>query len=553
MKSMLVSAALAAISITVCAFSASADVYQWSVPLPGVVSKETASHPDAYLWVPAHCQHVRAVILGQHNLLEEPLFENDDFRFGLAKRCVGEIWVTPIFDTMFDFTRGSGAVVDQMMKDLATVSGYSELAFVPIVPVGHSAAASFPWNFGASNPDRTLAIISLKGDAPLTPMTGSGKPNPEWGGRSIDGIPALMVMGEYEWVEGRLDPALAFEKAHPLTPLSLYADAGHGHFDISKDLVRYLALFIRKAVDARIEQDATAEHPAKLKSVDPAIGWRADRWHFVPSRVQVSAAPAGRYKGSLVESFWYFDGQMARLAQTHYRQSDGKAPQLLGFVQDGFVLPQTPSHAQVELGFKPLDDGISFHLKATYLDAVPGGSANPARWTRLPVGASIGHATGAISIVRETGPVVQTGPDTWAVELNRVGMANTQRSGDAWFVAVQKGDRHYKSAVQQALLKVPLANTTGADQKIAFKLPAMVNLRQAQGGVTLNGSSDSGLPVRYYVKQGPAIVSGKTLRFVEIPRSARWPIKVSIVAWQYGISGKIRSAAPVEQTLMLYK
>ena len=34
--------------------------------------------------------------------------------------------------------------------------------------------ATFPWNFAAWNPERTLAIISYHGDAPRTNLTGYG-------------------------------------------------------------------------------------------------------------------------------------------------------------------------------------------------------------------------------------------------------------------------------------------------------------------------------------------------------------------------------------------
>lgn len=48
-----------------------AGVYQWSVPVTGVVSGETNQHPQAFLWIPGNCEQVRGVILGQHNLSEE--------------------------------------------------------------------------------------------------------------------------------------------------------------------------------------------------------------------------------------------------------------------------------------------------------------------------------------------------------------------------------------------------------------------------------------------------------------------------------------------------
>lgn len=524
-------------------------IYQWSVPVSGV-SAETGAAPQAYLWIPPHCTAVRAVVLGQHNLLEEPLFEARGFRRVLTKACIGEVWVTPMFDMVFDFSAGAGERTTAMMNALAEQSGYRELAWAPIAPVGHSAAASFPWNFGAWAPERTLAIVSLKGDAPQTPLTGSGKSNPVWGDRSIDGVPALMVMGEYEWREDRLAPALAYQQAHPKAAISLYADVGHGHFDVSDDLADYVARFIVKAADARLVQVASLAGATPLRPVDPELGWRADRWR-ADAPALAPAAPASRYTGPAESSFWYFDREMAERAQAHYRQSAGKAPQLVGFVQDETVVQPRASHAQIELGFKPLADGVSFKLGARFLDHVPAGSPQPAQWTGRAAGAPLGNAAGPIVVTKETGPVIRTGPDTWTIAFNRVGFDNRKRSGDVWFVAGQAGDARFKSASQQAIMRVPVINAVGLDQALTFELPATASKRASGGRIALAGFSDRRLQVRYYVKQGPAQVWGQTLVFDDIPRSAKRPIKVTVVAWQLGVSGKIKSAAPVEQNLLL--
>ena len=169
-------------------------VYQWSAPVRGVLSAETYDNPRAYLWIPPACPRVRAVVVGEHNLLEEPLLESPRLRARLEKLCIAEVWTTPVLDTTFDFNNGAGAVFTGMMQDLADASGYAELAYAPVVPVGESALASYPWNFAAWAPERTLAVISLKGDAPQTDMTGSGKPNPDWGARTLDGVPGLMTL-----------------------------------------------------------------------------------------------------------------------------------------------------------------------------------------------------------------------------------------------------------------------------------------------------------------------------------------------------------------------
>ena len=178
--------------------------------------------------------------MGQHNMLEEGIFEHKAFRKMLADIGFAEIWVSPHISVVFDYKGEAEKAFNEMMSNLAEVSGYQELNRAPVIPIGHSALASYPWNFGALKPERTLAMISIHGDSPQTNMTGSGKPNPDWENRNIDGIPGLIVIGEYEWLESRLQPSFDYRQKHPSTPLTLFADAGHGHFDYSDDLISFL-------------------------------------------------------------------------------------------------------------------------------------------------------------------------------------------------------------------------------------------------------------------------------------------------------------------------
>ena len=71
--------------------------------------------------------------------------------------------------------------------------------------------------------------------------------------------------------------------------------------------------------------------------------------------------------------------------------------------------------------------------------------------------------------------------------------------------------------------------------------------------VTLKGISDSGLPVYYYIKEGPAEVKGDQLVFTQIPPRAKFPVKVTVVAWQYGRSmePKVQTAEAVEQSFYI--
>ena len=71
--------------------------------------------------------------------------------------------------------------------------------------------------------------------------------------------------------------------------------------------------------------------------------------------------------------------------------------------------------------------------------------------------------------------------------------------------------------------------------------------------LTLGATADSGLPVDYYVVAGPAEVSGRTPQFYRIPVCSRYPLKVTVFAYQWGrpVEPLVQSAQPVERTFML--
>src|SRR5215210_4540692 len=81
--------------------AADAAVWQWSVPVESVTLTETNDHPRAFLWIPPNCQRVRAVVVGQHNMEEEPIFEHPRFRAALTDLGFAEIWITPPLDLFF--------------------------------------------------------------------------------------------------------------------------------------------------------------------------------------------------------------------------------------------------------------------------------------------------------------------------------------------------------------------------------------------------------------------------------------------------------------------
>lgn len=527
--------------------------WQWSVRIDAA-GAAPAEPVRAFLWIPENCAEVRGVVVGQSNMLEEGILERASFRRTLRELRFAEVWIAPKLDPVFDFTRGTGERFVGMMRALARNSGYGELADAPVVPIGHSACASYPWNLAAWNPGRTLAVLSIKGDAPQTDLTGSGRPNPDWGERTIDGIPGLMVMSESEWWEARLTPLLRFRAAHAAAPIAMLADAGHSHFDASDELVEYLALFIRKAAAARLPRHAGDP----LRNVDPAQGWLIDRWRG-DGAPRAAAARFADFKGDRAEALWCFDAETARATEAYQARMRGKQSQQVDFVQHGVLAPLSTSHAGVELKFEPGDDGVTFQLGAEFIAPLPpkpplaAKDKPPPPSVITPIPAASGmHAAGEVRIERITGPVAQLGAQTFRVALNRASALGGPFGGDIWLYAWHPGDAHYKSAVQQAVLKLPQTRV-GAEQTITFDPVADQQVGVTSLSLRATSSAGSAAKVYFYVREGPAEVDGDTLRFTGIPPRAKLPLSVTVIAWQLGraTEPKLKAAAPVERTFLI--
>src|SRR4051794_28752270 len=164
-----------------------------------------------------------------------------------------------------------------------------------------------------------------------------------------------------------------------------------------------------------------------------------------------AAAPVGEYAGDGRDAFWWFDGEIARAAEDFRADQRGKKADLLGYIQDGKVVPQDPrTHQQVTLQFLPVEDGMTFKLRGTFLDTVPRG--RPEDWTGLKEGSPVGHAEGGgpVVISRICGPVEKRDDETFAIRFYRMGMDNKKRSNEFWLLASHPGDEQYKRAVQQS-------------------------------------------------------------------------------------------------------
>lgn len=520
-----------------------AQEWQWSIPVKGIRKNNTR----AWLWIPSACKQVKGIVVAQHNMEEIAILEDPVFREKLSALNFAEIWVSPPFDHLFRFNEGAGEIFDTMLLRLAELSGYRELLTAPVVPLGHSAAASWPYYFAAWKPERTLAAISVSGqwpyfrDATFAPDI--------WGNRNIDFVPCLETMGEYEAADTWSNEGLKERIAHPHLPLSMLACPAEGHFASTTEKAAYLAFFIGKAVQYRMPNNYNGEGYPQLKPIDPTrSGWLADRWRKNEAP-RWPVAPVGKYTGNPAEAFWFFDEETAMATTTYGARFRNKKPQLAGFVQSGKVVPQRDTHQQVDLQFIPGPDGTCFSVETVFMDTVPGGSPRLTAWTDLPVGAPLQHAAAkSIGVRVIAGPAAAL--DTHRFRLHfRPGMLPDTGRYEIWLVAEHPGDSVFKPSVQQAKMTVPAILTGGRAQHIRFD--SLQDTWYHQEGIVLKAVSDAGLPVQYFVMEGPARIVGNRVYITQLPPRSRWPVKVTIGAWQYGVKNSVNTAVPVYRSFYI--
>jgi len=525
-------------------------VWQWSVLIND--ARENTGKARAFLWIPPDCKKVKAFLFAQNNMEEQSILENPSFRKEMGKLGLAEVWISPAYDLLFHFDQGAGETFDHIMHDLAEISGYSELNYIPFVGMGHSAAASNPYYMAVWNPDRALAAISVSGQWPYFRHI-SFAPD-IWGDRNIDYIPCLETMGEYEAANNWSAEGLKERQAHPLMPLSMLSCPAEFHFASTDSKGAYIALYLKKAVQYRMPKNTPAERASKLIPIDPTkTGWLVDKWRFdqIPS---AKPAPIDQYKGDHTQAFWYFDEEMANATADYEALHRNQKPQLIGYMQRGKLLEQHNVHQQFNLKFDPEADGITFKVHTTFYDTVPGGSTRPTGWANMPVGAPIGHTKNSspITVDRITGPFVKINDSTFRVHPQK-GFYESSHSYELWFSASHPGDNEYKPAVQQALMSIPPRNTQGKEQHIIFlEIP---NQHPNRKGIKLNAVSDAHVPVSFYVQDGPAEIIGDCLSLTTIPPRSRFPVRVTVIAWQYGNSNepRLQTADPVERVFWINK
>lgn len=378
----------------------------------------------ALLRLPKGNSEVKAILYCHQNMTEEVLFRSKLFTDRMDSLGVAMAFVQQ-GSLNWDTTSGCQERFDSIISGFASATGHQEISTAPIIPFGHSAQATFPWNFAAWNPQRTLCIISYHGDAPRTNLCGYGRANIEWGRtRNIDSIPGLMIEGEYEWWEARVRPALAFRMMYPESRISFLCDAGRGHFDLGEDTQLYIARFIEKS----------------LANPRPAGGEFYSRWHADGSE---SSDPH--------DCFWYHDSEMVDRTRLRYSAAHGDIPRYVSAKISGQTVDYDSTH-HVRMSFplrkvlptsaERIPDGFEFTVEPFFSNA-----------DRIsPVA---GSDTSDIKVVLISGPAIQTGPYTFCYDPDYFGHDPKRLWSGITLTLEAPGDSTYLPAIQELNISIP--------------------------------------------------------------------------------------------------
>ena len=555
--------------------------YQWSIPQePG---------RRAYLWIPPECTRIRGLVADMNNLTESAIIEHPAVRAVCTEQRLGILWIAEgswaasplasqwgdpsglpadqrvVYDAALALTkqagphptpeqvaakatvarmrqelaRQAGIVLDRMLADLATESGYPEVAQAPLCIIGHSMTGLLAWGMPFWAPERVWGALPLK--------TGvRGNPPEELPNASMEGVPLLYVNQiTPEGPSGTSDPrnsAIAARR-HTRQLVGQVFDWGGSHFEMNDEIAQVAAIFIRKAAQRRLPPEIPASGRPTLIPLTPESGWLATSLvepHLAPT------APEPAYTGDRQRAFWFFDEEMATAAGGHQLAQRKKLPQYVTVVSNGQrLLPFTGSFDSVKIPFpSDLDDGFTFRLTGDFL------TSKPRKEPGTPV--PTGHAASGLVQVRIAGGGSLRHVDGETFRFAPGPMGFHGKALNCWLVATHPGDATYARVNQPAHLWIPERLKEGAPQTITFPQPPAIAVGAPE--ITLHATSDvPGQKVAFFVVSGPGRISGNRLALTPIPPRAKFPMKIIVTAYQMGRARPplVRSATPITTDILV--
>ena len=502
-----------------------------------------------FLWIPENCRQLHGLLILCANVPEHMLVGHPAIRKVCTDNDLGIFWGTPSFYNFKAKNENSSQVafLQQILDGLARVSGYSEVATVPWLPMGESGHLLMVDALVETAPERCLAGIWIKNNH-LPPHNRQ--------------VPALVAFGTaQEWSQEKSDLRTNWNNIHaayegilnqrklnPDWPLTYVIDGGSGHFDCSERLVQYFARYLQFIAHTRLPDTAGAP----LKPVPLTAGFLADLpvpgHENRPVIAYSQAAPEDRALP------WYFDRASAAEAQAIANINWHAATQLPAFADEhGQIFPYTfngitwipinkPPAPLTNGLFTPTlktePDGITFTLQGRLLDRLPANFVG--------AGEPLAQAPGDPDIEWLCGCVEPLGHHRFRLALDRT-----------WPSPIYVAVRHPGTSAIRAVVQPGQISRDGHDEGVPQNstFEKIADVPATAGTVPLIARSDAGLPVHFFVVAGPAIVKGDVLVFTKIPPRTRFPVAVTVAAWQWGQDGnpKVKTAQIVRQTFQIRK
>lgn len=503
------------------------------------------SNATLYLWIPESCAQLRGLLIMGANVPEHMLVGHTAIRKVCADNNLGIIWSTPSFMNFKKSTTSDGSILNmaleykttvdflqQLLNGLAEKSGYPEVATVPWLPMGESAHLLMVDALMEQRPERCMAGIFIKNnhlppknrEVPTLVAFGTAQ---EWGQDKID------IRTRWNDVDGAYKKIVSERKKNPNWPLSYIIDGSSGHFDCSEKLVNFFANYIDLVAKFRLSEDGSPTlQPVQLNKGFLASMPISDIYDkpvvaYLNAQSDATALP------------WFFDKKSAIEAQSFARINWKAATQLPAFMDgNGTVAPFSFNGISKLIPTDMGSDGITFRFKPVLLDEIPSNFA-------IGAGEKLAKTNNEPTLEWLCGQFKPIGNNQFRVSLDRMYPTMTSYLG-----VYQKGDETIRTVFQPGGLTIP-KNNTGQIQKITFE--KIKDVTDGTNSVPLIASSDAGLEVNYYVVSGPAIVEKDKLIFTKIPPKSKFPITVTVAAWQWGRAAEpqIKMAEIIKQSFKI--
>lgn len=478
-----------------------------------------------HLWIPETCARLRGLLVFSQNVPETLIAGHPLIRKVCAERQLGILYTVPGFwrGKVEDFREpgrkreeATRRLVD-MLTDLAGRTGYPEVATVPWLPIGESMSILMVRGLINEMPERCIAGIFASdinyGADRTVPILGLQGTGSEWEQDKSDLRTQWRKPGNYQRV-------CDLRKEAPGWPVTMMVEAGGGHFSCSETMIACMASYIDQVVPARLPVDGgdvlrpiaigtgvLAHLPLAGKS-QPAID---------PARDAVDTARP-----------WFFDRADAERYQAIAAVDWQAATQLPGVLAGDHCTVRPWGHrgvTKVEIR----TDG-EFSLKPILLGNIPEGF--------VAAGEPLARSQNTPAVEWVSGPLVPLGNDRFHVDVDR-----NHRKGTVCMEVVVAGGPGIRLSVQPLLVDL-LENSEGKAQVIDFR--PIADVPAGTASITLAAPADSGLPVRFTVESGPAVIEGDRLSFTPLPPRTHFPVEIGVIAWQWGTC-----AAPLYRTTVV--